>query len=350
MNLHESMQQLTFVGPGRLEWHEVRAPRLEGAGEALVRPVAVTRCDLDLYIATGLYPIQGPFAFGHETAGIVVDVGDGVRSVAPGDRVIVPFQISCGECAFCRRGLTNTCSAVPPSSAYGLAPISGKEWGGGLGDLVRVPYADAMLVRVPAALPMSVAAAMSDNAVDGFRTVAPALAEQPGADVLVVGGLAQSVGLFAVAAAKALGASRVVYTDCSETRLAKAAELGAEAVACDYSATERFERSFPVVVEAGGTGESLAFALRSTQRCGTCTGVSAGTGTTATVPLREMYTKGVTYTVGRVHARGGLDAALECACSGRFDPGAVLTREVRFADAADAMMEGDVKTVFLRPE
>lgn len=344
------MQQLTFVGPGRLEWQEVRAPRLEGPGEALVRPVAVTRCDLDLYIATGLYPIQGPFAFGHEIAGIVVDVGDDVRSVVPGDRVIVPFQISCGECGFCRRGLTNACSAVPPSSAYGLAPISGTEWGGGLSDCVRVPYADAMLVRIPPALPMSVAAALSDNAVDGYRTVAPALAEQPGADVLVVGGLAQSVGLFAVAAARALGAGRVVYTDFAEARLAKAAELGADAVACDYSATQRFATSFPVVVEAGGTGDSLAFALRSTQRCGSCTGVSAGTGTSATIPLREMYTKGITYTVSRVHARGDLDAALELACSGHFDPGAVITREVAFAQAADAMMEGDVKTVFLRPE
>ncbi len=344
------MQQLTFVGPGQLEWREVPAARLQGAGEALVRPVAVTRCDLDLYIATGLYPIRGPFAFGHEIAGTVVDIGDGVRSVAPGDSVIVPFQISCGDCGFCRRGLTNACSAVPASSAYGLAPISGTEWGGGLSDLVRVPYADAMLVRVPVGLSMPVAAAMSDNAVDGYRTVATALAAEPGADVLVVGGLAQSVGLFAVAAAKALGAGRVVYTDFGEARLAKAAELGAEAVACDYSAVERFESSFPVVVEAGGTGDSLAFALRSTRRCGTCTGVSAGTGATATVPLREMYTKGVTYTVSRVHARGSLEAALECVCSGRFDPGAVLTREVAFADAADAMMEGDVKTVFLRPQ
>jgi len=343
-----NMEQLTFVEAGCLEWREVPAPRLEGPGQALVRPLAVTRCDLDLYIATGLYPIRGPFAFGHEIAGEVVDVGESVRLVAPGDRVIVPFQINCGDCDFCRRGLTNACASVPPSSAYGLAAIGGTEWGGGLSDLIRVPYADAMLARVPAELSLAAAAALSDNAVDGYRTVAAPLAALPGADVLVVGGLAQSVGLFAVAAARALGAGSVVYTDSGEARLAKATALGAEALHCDYSARERFDRSFPIVVEAGGTAESLAFALRSTQRCGTCTGVSAGIGTTATVPLREMYTKGITYHVRRVHARGCLDSALACALAGRFDPASIITREVSFGDAAEAMMDGDVKTVFVR--
>jgi threonine dehydrogenase-like Zn-dependent dehydrogenase len=350
MTSNTSMQQLTFVEPGRLEWREVVTPRIEAREQALVRPLAITRCDLDLYIATGLYPIRGPFAFGHEIAGVVAEVGEGVRSVAPGDRVIVPFQINCGACEFCRRGLSNACASVPPGSAYGLAAIGGTEWGGGLSDLVRVPYADAMLVRAPAGMPLSAAAALSDNAVDGFRTVAAPLAALPGADVLVVGGLAQSVGLFAVAAARALGAGRVVYTDFGEARLAKAAALGAEAVPCDYSASERFESSFPIVVEAGGTAEALAFALRSTQRCGTCTGVSAGTGMAATIPLREMYTKGITYHVSRVHARSSLDAALACVCESHFDPASVVTREVAFDDAAEAMMEGDIKTVFLRDE
>jgi threonine dehydrogenase-like Zn-dependent dehydrogenase len=344
-----TMQQLTFIEPGRLDWHEVPRPQLAGAGQALVRPMAVTRCDLDLYIATGLYPMAGPFAFGHEIAGVVLEVGDQVSAVSVGDRVIVPFQINCGECGFCRRGLTNACSAVPPSSAYGLAPICGTEWGGGLSDVVHVPYADAMLVKIPESVSMAAAAALSDNAVDGYRTVSDALVAQPGGNVLVVGGLAQSVGLFAVEAARALGAGRVVYTDFDESRLGKARELGATAVATDYSKQDRFEESFSIVVEAGATAESLAFALRSTQRCGTCTGVSAGTGALmAEVPLREMYTKGVTYNVGRVHARGVLDAALECAACGTFHPEKVVTREVGFADAAGAMVEGDVKTVFLR--
>ena len=78
------MRQLTFVEPRTFEWREVDAPRIEASVQAVVRPLAVTRCDLDLYIATGLFPMEGPFAFGHEIAGEVVDIGDDVTSVAAG--------------------------------------------------------------------------------------------------------------------------------------------------------------------------------------------------------------------------------------------------------------------------
>jgi threonine dehydrogenase-like Zn-dependent dehydrogenase len=343
-----TMQQLQFLAPGSLQWQEVPAPVIEEAGQALVRPMAVTRCDLDLYIASGLYPLPGPFAFGHEIAGIVTEVGDGVTGFAPGDRVIVPFQISCGACGPCRRGHTNACTSVPFASAYGLAPICGTEWGGGLADLVRVPFADAMLVKIPDGLAWSAAAALSDNATDGFRTVAGPLAEMPGADVLVVGGLAQSVGLFAVQAAVGLGAGRVVYRDFDEGRLAKAAELGADAQPVSYSADMDADEKFPIVVEAAGMPDALAFALRSTAPCGVCTGVSAGTGDRATVPLRAMYTKGIRYEVSRVHARGTVHHALDCVCSGAIAPQAVVSREVSFADAVEAMTQPDIKLAFVR--
>lgn len=343
-----TMQQLTFVAPRTFEWHEVDVPSLQGAGEALVRPLAVSRCDLDLYIATGLFPMKGPFAFGHEIAGQVVDVGDAVMSVKPGDRVIVPFQINCGTCGMCRRGLTNACTAVPAYSAYGLAPSSGREWGGGLSDLVRVPYADAMLLKIPAGMAMPGVAAMSDNATDGYRTVAGPLAQWPGADVLVVGGLAQSVGLYAVQAARALGARRIVYRDFDVQRLAQAKAMGAEAVLTAYAADMPVEELFPVVVDAAGILDALVFALRSTAPCGTCTGVSAGTGGGGTLPLRAMYMKGITYTVSRVHARGDMEAALTCLHGAGAHAASVKTREVAFTDAADTMAEPDVKLVFVR--
>ena len=343
------MQQLAFVKPGVFEWRETAAPVLEDAGDALVRPMAVTRCDLDLYIATGLYPIEGPFAFGHEIAGEVVAVGDAVTGFQPVDRVIVPFQLSCGACGPCGRGWTNACESVPQFSAYGLAPIAGHEWGGGLADLVRVPFAAHMLVRAPEALSWGAAAAISDNAADGFRTVADPLRDRPGADVLIVGGLAQSVGLFAVEAARALGAGGIVYTDYDATRLTKAAALGAQAVKIDYSSQKKFEREFPIVVEAAGLPAGLSFALRSTAPCGVCTGVSAGTGADPLIPLRAMYTKGITYTVSRVHARGVIPDLLACAsCENGFSPEKVLTKTVSFDEAANAMTDATHKLVFLR--
>ena len=343
------MRQLTFVEAGKLEWREAPAPQIEGADEALVRPIAVTRCDLDLYFATGAFPMQGPFAFGHETAGEVVEIGDGVKGFAPGDRVIVPFQISCGTCDNCRRGWTNACTSVPAYSSYGMAPIAQHEWGGGLSDLVRVPFASHMLVKAPDDLAWAPAAAISDNAVDGFRTVEGPLKDRPGADVLIAVALAQSVGLFALEAARALGAGNIVYTDYDETRLTMAKSMGAEAVKIDYSSQKKFEREFPVVVEATGLPDGLSFALRSTQACGVCTSVSAGVGLPVNIPLMAMYTKGIEYRVSRVHARAVIPQFLDCmSCKDGMDIAKIITKEVSFNDAADAMTDSTVKMVFLR--
>ncbi|MGB7404662.1 MAG: alcohol dehydrogenase catalytic domain-containing protein [Pacificimonas sp.] len=343
-----SMQQLTFIKPGTFEWQEVAVPKLMGAGEALVRPLAVTRCDLDLYIATGVFPMAGPFAFGHEIAGEVVDIGDAVTSVRPGDRAIVPFQINCGTCKPCRAGLTNACTTVPAYSAYGLAPSSGREWGGGLSDLTHVPYADAMLVKIPVDVSLESAAALSDNATDGFRTVADPLRRAPGADVLILGGLAQSVGLYAVQAARALGAGQVVYRDFDADRLATAKAMGADVIETVYDENMPVDTMYPIVVEAAGLPGALAFALRSTAPCGICTGVSAGTAAVAEIPLRSMYMKGATYTVSRVHARADLPAAMECARCRGAPPDDMISRRVSFVDAADAMTDPTRKLVFVR--
>ena len=110
------MQQLTMTADRQVEWWDVPAPALQGPGEALVRPLAVALCDLDQPILRGDAPIPGPIAIGHEFVAEVTDVGDEVRAVAPGDRVVVPFQISCGACARCCRGQTGDCTSVAPRS------------------------------------------------------------------------------------------------------------------------------------------------------------------------------------------------------------------------------------------
>ncbi len=138
------MRHLVFSGPGDLAWQECPDPQLRGPRDALVRPLAVARCDLDPVIALGLYPITPPFAMGHEMVGEIVDLGDSVTHLTLGERVIVPFQASCGDCAPCRRGLSNACVTVPPGTAFGLGPHGGVDLGGALADLVRVPFADLL--------------------------------------------------------------------------------------------------------------------------------------------------------------------------------------------------------------
>ncbi len=342
----KTMQQLTFIKPKTFEWHEVTAPKIVSDAAAVVKPLAVTRCDLDLYIANGVYPLPGPFAFGHEIAGEIVDVGDAVDGFKPGDRVIVPFQINCGDCAMCRRGYTNGCTSVPKYSAYGLAPSSGQDWGGGLSDLVYVPYANAMLVKIPESISLIAAAALADNAVDGYRTVASALAERPRAPVLVIGGLAQSVSLYAVQHALALGSERVVYHDFHLDRLALAKSLGAETVQTDLRSFPQVNELFPIVVEGGGTPEALTFALKSTEACGLCTGVSAGLETSVEIPLRSMYMKGVRYEVSRVHARAAIHDRLNCPSCSAVNAEKIINTRVSFSDAIDAMCEPDIKIVF----
>lgn len=344
------MRQLTLTGTQQLEWWEVPAPRLEDDKQALVRPDCVARCDLDLYMYLGVYTRKPPYAFGHEMVGTVVDIGAAVQSVQPGQRVVVPFQISCGECKPCRRGWSNACASVAPMAGYGLGTHPDGDWGGALSDLVRVPFADAMLLPLPEGVSAEAACGAGDNIADGFRTVAPLLARFPNEPVLIVGGLAQSVGLYAVLAALALKSSRVVYADSDSGRLAKAATLGAEVRTVDFSRQEADADRYLITVDAAATPEGVAFALRSTAACGFCTSVSGGLGSSTSVPLGSMYLKGVTHEVSRVHSRDVMPTVLEHICCGKLDPLSVGARIMAFAEARAAMGEADIKLIFKRDD
>ncbi len=353
------MRQLTFIKPGVFEWHDVAAPKLAADTDAIVKPIAVARCDLDLYIASGFVNYPGPFAFGHEAVAEVIDAG-AKANVKPGDRVVVPFQLSCGRCDACKRGYTNTCAAFAPRAAYGLKPTSGVEYGGALGERMHVPFADHMLVRLSPNLDPVAVASAADNVPDGWRAVAPHLKARPGANVLVVGGLAQSVGIYAAGSAKALGAGRVLYLDDDPVRRAAAARLGAtaeplslsdrrpkSAVAAGGSPlnTSVASEQFDITVDASGNVDALDFVISSTAPNGVCTSVAIYFGPTP-IPLTKMYGKGITFITGRVHARANLPDVLEACAHGHFHPEHVTARVVPFSQAVEAMTDSAPKLVF----
>jgi threonine dehydrogenase-like Zn-dependent dehydrogenase len=340
------MEELVYVSPGKLEWRETPAPRIESGSAALVRPLAVATCDLDVDVIRGRVPyLEGPYPFGHEGVAEVVEIGDDVTTVQPGDVVVVPFQICCGDCKACRAGHTGNCTSVPRGSSYGLGALGGS-WGGFLSDVVSVPYADAMLVRLPDGIdPVGVASA-SDNLPDAWRTVGPPLAEQPGADVLVVGGGAPSIGLYAVALARALGAGSVDYADRSPERAVLAESLGARIVERDGA--RRIGR-YAITVDASSHPEGLAATLRSTAADGICTSVGIYYTETTPVPLLEMYTKGITFKTGRTHARPAIPEVLALVADGRLEPGRVTSRTAAWADAVDALADPPTKLVLTRP-
>src|SRR3954463_3291631 len=238
------MPALTFTGPDALEWRDGGSPlTLESDEAALVRPIAVATCDLDDLIVAGRAPFPAPYAIGHEGVAEVVDVGDAVTGFSPGDRVIVPFQVSCGFCGPCLGGRTGNCATVPWGSTYGFG-FGDAYWGGFLADLVRVPYADHMLVPLPAGMSPEAAASASDNIPDGYRAVSMLRDRWPGAPVLVVGGAAAgSIALYAVGHAVALGSERGVYVDEDEARRAIASRLGATETIGEIP--ERLREGFP---------------------------------------------------------------------------------------------------------
>ncbi|WP_369639191.1 alcohol dehydrogenase catalytic domain-containing protein, partial [Nocardia sp. JMUB6875] len=313
--------------------------------QALVRPIAVATCDIDPAVIQGRFPLQGPYPFGHEGVAEVTAVGDAVTTVRPGDKVVVPFQISCGACDSCLRGRTGNCTAHPFMSTYGLGPMGGVHWGGLWSDLTLVPHADAMLVPLPAGVAPAAVASASDNIADAYRTVAPQLADFPGAEVLVLGGpAAASIGLYAAGLAYALGSARAVYLDTDPERLAIAAKLGAEPI--EGKPTERVGR-FPITVEAAGGSKALVAAIRATANDGVCTSVSVQTQDVA-LPMLEMYSRCCTFHTGRAHVRPVIPEVLDLVATGRFDPAVVTTRTVAWEDSIDALLDGPVKLVATR--
>jgi alcohol dehydrogenase len=334
------------VAPGELEWREVPEPRLTDPGQAIVEPLVVATCDLDAPMIAGETPYRGPIAVGHECIARVLEVGAAVRTVRPGDRVVVPFQVSCGACAPCRRGHTGICAAVPPLAMYGFGRAGG-DYGGAIADRLSVRFADAMLVPLPAALDARHLASLADNLPDAYRAVAGPLAARPGASVLVVGGQCVSIGLYAVMLARALGAGRVVYLDPDGARCERAAALGAEAVCAPYP--ERAADRHAIAVDASADPRGLACAVRSLAPEGVCTS-AGGYFTEATpVPLRELYLGGGALVTGRCHARPAIEPLIALAVAGAIDPAPVTATVAPLGDAAEVLAAGRrEKQVFVR--
>jgi alcohol dehydrogenase len=294
--------------------------------------------------AFGIFP--GPFPVGHELVAEVVEVGADVAT-AVGTRVSVPFQLSCGTCAPCTAGRTAVCTSyrAPAGAAFGFGARGGGH-GGAVADLLAVPHADHLLLPAPAQLSDVALATLPDNAVDGYRSVGPQLAERPGADVLVLAGAAPSIGLYAVALARALGAGSVRYVDADPDRCTAAERLGADVTRLEGGWPRRFERA-AIVVDGTADAAGLACAVRSTDDLGLLTVVGIVFGEAA-LPLLEMYSRGITLHTARADSRRHLPAVLELAASGAFDPLAVPTTTVPFDDAAQAWLAPATKLVLVR--
>lgn len=336
------VKELTVAAPGKLHWVERPSPRIEGPLQALVRPIASCNCDLDRRLIAGATPFKLPFAIGHECVAEVLDVGSAVQTVRRGDVVSVPWKIACGACEACRAGRNIACSSVSKYAAYGVP--AGGHWGGLFSECVNVPFADAMLVKVPAGVDPIAAAAVSDNLTDAWTAASQPLASRPNARVLVVGGT-ESLGILAVQMARAAGAAEVDYFDDDAARNELAVRSGATIRSGpDAELHERYD----VVIAATRAHDRFRTSLLAL-RCGghcSCIGIMFDD---PPVPLFQMYMRDVTLSVGLCNVRPHMPRVLDLIKEGRCDPMVVTPTTFGWEDAPEALVAPIAKAVLVRP-
>jgi threonine dehydrogenase-like Zn-dependent dehydrogenase len=218
------MKAMTYRGPYRVRIEEKDIPAIEHPNDAIVRVKLAAICGSDLHLYHGLMPdTRVGHTFGHEFIGVVEKVGSSVQNVKPGDRVMVPFNIYCGSCYFCARGLYSNCHNVNPNATavggiYGYSHTCGG-YDGGQAEFVRVPFADVGPSVIPDWMEDEDALLCTDALATGY--FGAQLGDIVEGDTVIVFG-AGPVGLYAAKCSWLMGAARVIVIDHLEYRLAKA--------------------------------------------------------------------------------------------------------------------------------
>ena len=327
------MRAVVFEQIGRVSVGVVPDPRIEEPDDALVRVSVAAICRSDLHFLHGKAPLEPGEPIGHEAMGVVEAVGPQVERFAPGDRVVVAFDIACGRCWFCRRGQTQLCEDFRNLGAG----IFGGGLGGAQAERIRVPWADTNLLAVPDDVDDERALFLGDVLTTGFYGAAISGIGE-GDMVAVVG--AGPVGFFSVQAALVRGAGQVFALDRQPDRLALAEKVGA--VAVDMSerhsqmavAERTGGRGADVVIEAVGEPNALFTAVDAVRRGGIVTVLGMFTSETVDVPAGVWWARALQIRFGGicpVHA--WWDQALAEVRAGRIDPLPIISHRLSLDDA-----------------
>ncbi len=232
------MRALTWHGKADIRCETVPDPVIEDGRDAIIRVTACAICGSDIHLYDHVIPtLENGDVLGHESMGEVVEVGRDNKKLKVGDRVVVPFTISCGECFFCRQGFYSGCErsnpnkgmaekmwGYSPAGLYGYSHLVGG-YAGGQAEYLRVPYADVGPIKVPEGMTDEQALFLSDIFPTGYMA-AEFCDIRPGQTIAIWG--CGPVGQFAIRSAFMLGAERVIAIDTVPERLALAAAAGAE--------------------------------------------------------------------------------------------------------------------------
>jgi S-(hydroxymethyl)glutathione dehydrogenase/alcohol dehydrogenase len=269
--------------PVRVEDVELEPPR---AGEVRVRLRATGVCHSDLSVVHGVIPARLPCVLGHEGAGVVAEVGDGVAHLQPGDKVVLSWVTPCGRCFHCRLGEPHLCDVGSAINRTNRMPdgssrvrLGGEELNvfsalGALAEEATVPASAA--VKLPADAPLERCALLGCAVTTGVGAVFNTARVTPGSSVAVVG--AGGVGLNAIQGAAIAGAATIVAVDPNPAKLELARAFGATCVAPSAEAVRELTggRGADYVFEAVGRKETIEAALAATRRGGTCVVIGVG--------------------------------------------------------------------------
>ena len=312
---------------------DVPDPAVEDPGDAVVRVTTAAICGSDLHFYHGKAPLMPGDTIGHEAVGVVEEVGPEVRRFAPGDRVVVSFDIACGRCWFCGNGQTSLCEDF---RNLGAGPFGGG-LGGAQAERVRVPSADVNLLGVPEGMVDERALFLGDILTTGYYGAAIAGIRE-GDTVAVVG--AGPVGFFCIQAAGVLGAGRVLALDMQEDRLALAEGVGAVPLDvtrrnAQMAVAELTEnRGADVVLEAVGSVPAFESAVEVVRRGGTVTVVGMYVTESVEIPLGVYWSRALRVQfsgICPIHA--WWDRAMAAVQDGLIDPLPIISHTLPLAEA-----------------
>ncbi len=381
------MLAMNFRGPFRIRVdHDKPLPQILHPDDAIVRVLRSCICGSDLHLYHGLVPdTRVGSTFGHEFIGEVVEVGSGVQKLKTGDKVIVPFNISCGKCAFCQQGLYGNCHESNPEATavggiFGYSHTAGG-YDGGQAEYVRVPYADVGPTVIPDWMHPDDAVLLTDVVPTGYQA-AEMGGIQTGDTVVVFG--AGPIGIMAARCAWLFGAGRVIIIDELDYRLEFAEKyaqceaynfrmigdpvvfiktmtdsLGADvcidAVGCEAAGDAMNTLLGRKLLLQGGSTTALHWAINSVKKGGIVSIVGVYGPTNALIPIGNVVNKGITIRANQAAVKRNLPRLIEHVKNGILRPRDLITHHVPLEDVADAYhifsrkLDNCIKTVLIPP-
>jgi threonine dehydrogenase-like Zn-dependent dehydrogenase len=390
------MRALCWYGKGDVRVEDVADPTIVDARDVIVKITSTAICGSDLHLYNGLMPtMEKGDVLGHEPMGEVVEVGSAVTKLKVGDRVVVPFTISCGECFFCQKGMYSLCDTSNPNAevarkAMGQSPaglfgyshmLGG--FAGGQAEYLRVPFADVGPIKIPPGMSDDQVLFLSDIFPTGYMAAENCQMEH--GDTVAIWGCGP-VGQFAIQSAWMFGAERVIAIDRVPERLRMAEGYGS-AETINFSKDSVYDRlmemtggrgpdrcidavgteadtasSFDAVVDrakaAAYLGTDRPHVLREAIMCcrkgGTLSIPGVYIGFLDKIPFGAAMNKGLTMKMGQTNVQKYLEPLLSKVEAGEIDPSFVITHRVKLEDAPKAYKtfrdkeEGCIKVV-LKP-